>query len=72
MEQAASLIMVLLKTMNQSTVDIMDRGMRCLTEHLGSVEAEQFIAAIMREKFVSLMTFGQSERCTETPRPRVI
>ena len=25
--------------------------MRCLVEHLGSVEAEQFIAAVMREKF---------------------
>lgn len=34
-----------------STSEIMNRGMRCLTEKMGIVEAEQFISAIIREKF---------------------
>ncbi|MCM1263031.1 MAG: hypothetical protein NC313_09960 [Butyrivibrio sp.] len=34
-----------------STVEIMSRGMKCLTEQMGIVEAEQFISAIIREKF---------------------
>ncbi|MCR4961023.1 MAG: hypothetical protein K6A74_06180 [Lachnospiraceae bacterium] len=34
-----------------NTVDIMNRGMECLTEALGVVEAEQFISVIIREKF---------------------
>lgn len=34
-----------------STVEILNRGMRCLTEQMGIVEAEHFISAIIREKF---------------------
>ena len=34
-----------------NTVDILNRGMECLTESLGVVEAEQFISVIIREKF---------------------
>lgn len=34
-----------------STAEIMNRGMRCLTEQMGIVEAEQFISIIIREKF---------------------
>lgn len=34
-----------------STSEIMNRGMQCLTEKMGIVEAEQFISAIIREKF---------------------
>ena len=34
-----------------NTVDILNRGMECLTERLGVVEAEQFISIIIREKF---------------------
>ena len=34
-----------------NTLEIMDKGMRCLTEGMGIVEAEQFISIIMREKF---------------------
>lgn len=34
-----------------TTVDIMNRGMQCLTDSLGVVEAEQFISIIIREKF---------------------
>lgn len=37
--------------MDTATVDIMNRGMRTLVEHLGDVEAEQFISVIMRERF---------------------
>lgn len=37
--------------MIQSTADIMTRGMECLTEELGVVDAEHFISAIIREKF---------------------
>jgi hypothetical protein len=35
----------------KNTFDIMNRGMECLTEALGVVEAEQFISIVMREKF---------------------
>ena len=37
--------------MAASTAEIMNKGMRCLTEHLGVVEAEHFISVIIREKF---------------------
>ena len=37
--------------MTANTVEIMDKGMRCLTEGMGIVEAEQFISIIIREKF---------------------
>ena len=34
-----------------SNVEIMDKGINCLLESLGTVETEQFISLIMREKF---------------------
>ena len=34
-----------------STVEIMNRGMKCLTDHMGAVEAERFISVIIRERF---------------------
>ena len=37
--------------MTVSTAEIMNKGMKCLTEQMGIVEAEQFISLIMREKF---------------------
>ena len=37
--------------MMTNTVEIMNRGMECLTEKLGVVEAERFISLIIREKF---------------------
>ncbi len=37
--------------MMTSTAEIMNRGMKCLTEQMGIVEAEQFISVIIREKF---------------------
>ncbi|MBQ6773145.1 MAG: hypothetical protein IJP48_03690 [Synergistaceae bacterium] len=33
------------------TLELIERGMKCLSEGLGDVEAEQFIAAVKREKF---------------------
>ena len=37
--------------MTTATADIMSRGMACLTEGLGVVEAERFISVLIREKF---------------------
>ncbi len=34
-----------------SAMEIMDKGMNCLLEHMGAVETEQFISVVMREKF---------------------
>ncbi|MBO4509114.1 MAG: hypothetical protein J5747_10840 [Spirochaetaceae bacterium] len=34
-----------------STVELLTRGMNCLVENLGIVEAESFIATIQRERF---------------------
>jgi len=34
-----------------STVEILDKGMKCLMEHLGIVDAEYFISAVKRENF---------------------
>lgn len=37
--------------MATSTIEILNRGMRCLTEQMGIVKAEYFISTIIREKF---------------------
>ena len=37
--------------MRYNTAEIMDRGMACLVEKLGVVEAEHFISVILRESF---------------------
>ena len=37
--------------MISGTVELIERGMQCLTDGLGDIEAEQFIAAIKREQF---------------------
>lgn len=37
--------------MMTNTLDVMTRGMACLREGLGVVDAEQFISIIIREKF---------------------
>ena len=37
--------------MMNSTTDIMERGINCLLEKLGTIETERFIATIMRERF---------------------
>lgn len=35
----------------KSTAEIMNRGLRCLIDNLGNVEAEEFVATIQRERF---------------------
>lgn len=37
--------------MTKSMAEIMDKGMKCLTEQMGIIEAEQFISILIREKF---------------------
>lgn len=37
--------------MSPSTAEIMNKGMKCLMEQLGVVEAERFVATVIREKF---------------------
>lgn len=37
--------------MMESTAEIMNRGMKCLVEQMGIIEAERFISVIIREKF---------------------
>lgn len=34
-----------------STAEIMNKGMKCLMEQLGVVEAERFVATVIRERF---------------------
>ncbi|WP_044962662.1 hypothetical protein [Treponema denticola] len=34
-----------------TTIDLLSRGMECLIETMGVVEAEYFIAAVRRERF---------------------
>jgi len=37
--------------MASSTTEIMNKGMECLKDNLGIVDAEMFISLIIREKF---------------------
>ena len=37
--------------MTESSISIIDRGMRCLSENLGAAETEEFIATLLRERF---------------------
>lgn len=37
--------------MNIGTIEIINQGLSCLSQHLGAQVTEQFIAAIMREHF---------------------
>ena len=37
--------------MEMSTMEVLDRGMKCLVDNMGIVEAEHFITIVMREKF---------------------
>lgn len=37
--------------MAKSVTELMSRGMECLTEGLGVVEAEEFISLVIRERF---------------------
>lgn len=37
--------------MNTNTMEVIDRGLYCLSTHLGAWETEHFIATILWEKF---------------------
>lgn len=37
--------------MSNATTELMNRGMSCLLDALGSVDAERFISVILREQF---------------------
>ena len=34
-----------------SSIEILSRGMKCLVDNMGILEAEHFISTVMREKF---------------------
>lgn len=37
--------------MEMNTIEVMNRGMQCLIDHLGIIETEHFISVIIRERF---------------------
>ena len=37
--------------MEMSTIEVLNSGMQCLVEHMGIINTEQFISAVLREKF---------------------
>lgn len=37
--------------MSTNTAEVLNRGMECLVNHLGLIEAESFISIVIREKF---------------------
>ena len=37
--------------MEMTTIEVLNNGMKCLVDHMGLIEAEQFISAVIREKF---------------------
>ena len=37
--------------MEISSIEIIDNGLRCLSEHLGAQETELFISTLLRERF---------------------
>ena len=37
--------------MSTNTIEVIDRGLRCLSEHLGARETELFVSALLRERF---------------------
>ncbi|MBO4314008.1 MAG: hypothetical protein J5838_06900 [Desulfovibrio sp.] len=37
--------------MSTDTVELMNRGMHCLMEHMGALDAQRFISAVLREKY---------------------
>ncbi len=38
-------------SMEKSTMELLNQGMKCLVNGMGLVDAERFVAAVMREKF---------------------
>ncbi len=39
------------KTGATNTTEVIDQGLRCLSEHLGARETELFVSALLRERF---------------------
>ncbi len=37
--------------MATNTMEVIDRGIRCLSENIGVIETEEFISVILREQF---------------------
>ena len=37
--------------MRTNTIDVINRGLRCLSENIGAEETELFISTLLREKF---------------------
>ena len=37
--------------MSESTLELIDKGIQCLSDHLGPDETERFITVILRERF---------------------
>ena len=37
--------------MKANTVEVIDRGMKCLSDHIGARDTEIFIATILKERF---------------------
>ena len=37
--------------MNTNTIEVINRGLRCLSENLGVMDTEIFISTLLREKF---------------------
>ncbi len=37
--------------MSTNTIEVIDRGLNCLSEHLGEKETELFVLTLLRERF---------------------
>ena len=66
---------------NMSTIEIIDRGLDCLLENLGTIETERFVSTIIREQFdytrwrrryfedISIEEFGTAASAYEQAHP---
>ena len=64
--------------MSISSVDVIEKGMRCLSENMGAMETELFIATLLRERFDytkwrsslvdSIKTFADLDKFVESSR----
>ena len=37
--------------MEMTTIEVLNNGMKCLVDNMGIIAAEQFVSAVIREKF---------------------
>ena len=54
---------------HSSAADLLNRGMICLTEHMGVIKAERFVALLSREKFD--YTKWQRDHFDQMPAERI-